>query len=201
LSIFLTSDTHFCHDKDFLYRPRGYNNIKDMNEDLVQKWNDTITNEDIVYFLGDLCLTDTTAALEYIKRLNGSAIFWIFGNHDTKNKVDLIKENCQKFIPCGTSTVIKYHKISCLLSHYPTITSNYDEKHFNQHVINFHGHTHQQSNFINVSNPFMYHVGIDSHNGYPVKIDDAIDEIRENWMQLDKMVNINNIQNSWSAAH
>ena len=27
--IYLTSDTHFCHNKDFLYEPRGFQSIGD----------------------------------------------------------------------------------------------------------------------------------------------------------------------------
>ena len=43
---------------------------------------------------------------------------------------------------------------------------------------NFYGHTHQTSNFYN-DMPYMYHVGVDSHDGYPVDIDVAIEEMHQ----------------------
>ena len=60
----------------------------------------------------------------------------------------------------------------------------YDEKHFSQHVINFHGHTHQIGHWIDKCNPFTYHVGVDSHNCTPVHIDQAIGDIRQLWTFL-----------------
>ena len=30
--IFVTSDTHFCHDNEFLWKARGFESIHDMNE-------------------------------------------------------------------------------------------------------------------------------------------------------------------------
>ena len=47
-----------------------------------------------------------------------------------------------------------------------------------KNIINLYGHTHQQTNFFN-DNPFMYHVGVDSHDCYPVSIDEIIYDIKE----------------------
>ena len=59
------------------------------------------------------------------------------------------------------------------MSHYPTFTANLEKESLKQCTINLYGHTHQQSNFYN-DIPFMYHVGVDSHNNCPVSIDEAI---------------------------
>ena len=45
-------------------------------------------------------------------------------------------------------------------------------------VHNLYGHTHQVVNFYE-GNPAMYHVGVDSHNCYPVLLDDIITEIEK----------------------
>ena len=75
--------------------------------------------------------------------------------------------------------------MSIYLSHYPTITANYDSnKHFSQNVINLHAHTHQKTNFLNPLNPFMYHVGMDSHNCTPVHIDEVMADVRQRWQDL-----------------
>lgn len=49
--IYLTSDLHFCHDKDFIYEPRGFKCVEDMNETIVKNWNGLITEDDDVYIV------------------------------------------------------------------------------------------------------------------------------------------------------
>ena len=36
MAIYLTSDWHFCHNQPFLYEPRGFKNIEEMN-DIISK--------------------------------------------------------------------------------------------------------------------------------------------------------------------
>ena len=189
--IFFTSDTHFCHNKGFLYEPRGFTNVDDMNEAIIENWNKVVKPHDIVYHLGDTMLNDNEKGIECFKRLNGE-IFIIWGNHDTENRINTLFEACRHKLMGGWyAFVIKHGKQSIYLSHYPTLTSNFDDKHFSQHVINLHGHTHQQTNWLQVDNPFMYHVGVDSHNCVPVHIDEVLTDIRNRWNGLhDQVKNI-----------
>ena len=84
--------------------------------------------------------------------------------------------------------VIKHGKQSIYLSHYPTLTANYSsDRHFSQNVINLHAHTHQKTNFLNPANPFMYHVGVDSHNCTPVHIDEVMADIRQRWNEIGQL--------------
>ena len=46
-----------------------------------------------------------------------------------------------------------------------------------QTTLNLYGHTHQVNNFYQ-GMPYMYHVGVDSHNCYPVLLDDIIEEMK-----------------------
>ena len=189
--IFFTSDTHFCHNKGFLYEPRGFTNVDDMNEAIIENWNKVVKPHDIVYHLGDTILNDNEKGIECFKRLNGR-IFLIFGNHDSEARRNALFTTCIHKMDGGWyAFVIKHGKQSIYLSHYPTLTSNFDDKHFNQHVINLHGHTHQQTNWLQVDNPFMYHVGVDSHNCTPVHIDEILTDIRNRWNGLhDQVKNI-----------
>ena len=187
--IYLTSDTHFSHKPEFLWGPRNFSSVKEMNEVIVERWNNMVKSDDIIYHLGDMALTDTVDAITYIKKLNGF-IWWIRGNHDSLSKVKEITKECKNVSlisnpEASWATMFKYNnKIMCYLSHYPTLTANYDEKHFSQHVIALHGHTHSKTNFLNPANPFMYHVGVDSHNCTPVHIDEIITEIRQRWNDI-----------------
>ena len=186
-NIWFTSDLHFCHNKEFLYVPRGFTNVQDMNEALVENWNKLVKSDDEVYNLGDFALNDIDAAIPYINRLNGT-IRWILGNHDTEKKINKIIEECPAVWGVGYADLIKYDKkFSIYMSHYPTLTANYDDKKFSQHVIALHGHTHQKGNWINPSNPFTYHVGVDSHNNAPIHIDEVISDVRQRWNELGQL--------------
>ena len=63
------------------------------------------------------------------------------------------------------------------MSHYPTMTANLEKETLKACLINLYGHTHQKSNFYN-DIPYMYHVGVDSHDCRPVLLDDAIEEMK-----------------------
>ena len=184
IDYWFTSDTHFSHDRNFVYEPRGFTSVEEMNEAIVERWNKVVKSEDIVYHLGDFALNDVDAAISYISRLNGT-IHWIRGNHDGQNKIYKIMEECPGVWEQGWADQIKIgRKYNIYLSHYPTLTANFDDKHFNQHVISLHGHTHQKTNWLQPDNPFMYHVGLDSHNCTPIHIDEIITDIRNRWAML-----------------
>lgn len=186
-NIFFTSDTHFFHEQDFLYAPRGFKSTEEMNEAIVQRWNSVVNPGDVVYHLGDVVMGHYDVGV--ISRLNGT-IFLIRGNHDTDNKLRAIYET-GKMVSTScvpTSELIKFGKLSLFICHYPVLTANFDDKHFSQHVISLHGHTHQKGNWLFADNPFIYHVGLDSHNCYPVHIDEIIADIRNRWNAMGQMV-------------
>ena len=157
-----------------------------MNEAIVERWNSVVKSGDFVYHLGDVLMSHYD--VDILKRLNGT-IFLIRGNHDTDNKLSAIAATGKlanpSFVP--TSELIKFGKLSLFVCHYPVLTANHDDKHFSRHVINLHGHTHQQRNWLFADNPFMYHVGMDSHNSTPVHIDEVLTDIRERWDQLGRL--------------
>lgn len=122
--IFFTSDLHFNHDRGFVYGPRGFKSVKEMNETLIKNWNETVTNQDVIYVLGDFFLgTDEEFIYQTIKRLNGE-IHLIYGNHDTPKKIELYKNTYGRIYCEGYATKIKYKKREFYLSHYPTLTAS-----------------------------------------------------------------------------
>jgi calcineurin-like phosphoesterase family protein len=190
-NIWFTSDLHLSHHQEFLYGPRGFKDEQEMNEAIVENWNSVVKPEDIVWNLGDMVMNDVGNALSYLKRLNGSQ-YWLLGNHDTDNKVLRITDECWNItVPIvNYANVIKAGGMTLYISHYPTLTANFDDKHFSRHVISLHGHTHQKTNWLQLDNPFLYHVGLDSHNCTPVHIDEVIADIRNRWNELGANTNI-----------
>lgn len=174
--IFLTSDLHMGHDREFVWKVRGYDSVQEMNLAQVQKWNETVEEDDDVYALGDLMLGDSNN-IEFIKQLKGK-IHIVLGNHDTANREKMYRELPNVVEVAEVGIRLKYRKYHFIMTHYPMITGNLEKESLHQMSLNLYGHTHQTSNFYN-DMPYMYHVGVDSHNGYPVDIDDIIDEMND----------------------
>ena len=145
-----------------------------MNEAYVEKWNSTVMADDDAYILGDVILGDPSN-IEYVKRLNGR-VHIILGNHDTANREKMYRELSNVVEVADVGIRLKYKKHHFVLTHYPMMTGNLEKESLKQMSLNLYGHTHQTSNFYN-DTPFMYHVGVDSHNGYPVLLDDIIEEM------------------------
>lgn len=83
-NLFVTSDLHKSHDKEFIYKPRGFNSVKDHDDWLTKSWNERVKPEDNVLFLGDFLVgagrDSYKIGKDFLFSLKG-AIFIIFGNH------------------------------------------------------------------------------------------------------------------------
>jgi calcineurin-like phosphoesterase family protein len=183
-NIWFTSDTHFGHNREFIYKPRGFDNIWEHDKTIMENWNKVVQPEDDVYHLGDIMLGDNIYGLSCLKNLKGN-IHIIKGNHDTNTRMNLYKD-CWNVVEISEGQWFKYGKYNFYLNHFPTITSNLEKSSsLKEHLINLYGHTHQQSNFYN-DIPFLYHVGLDSHNNTPVHIDTVIEDIKEKVKECQK---------------
>lgn len=127
--IYFCSDWHFNHNKEFIYKARGYNSIEQMNEAIITNYNSLVQPNDICYVLGDLCLGGADLLQKnkaLIERLNGNIIV-LLGNHDTNNRMEMYR-TCSNIIEiCGYATMLKYKKFNFFLSHYPTVCENYSD--------------------------------------------------------------------------
>lgn len=175
--MWFTSDLHFGHDKEFAYGPRGFQSVEENDKTIIERINEFVQPDDDLYILGDIMLNDNENGINNLNKLNGK-IHIILGNHDTNSRISLYSQ-LEQVVEVTYATMIKYKKGLFYLSHYPTFTANYEEEgSWHKNIINLYGHTHQQTNFFN-DNPFMYHVGVDSHDCYPVSIDEIIIDIQK----------------------
>lgn len=179
--IWLTSDWHFNHDREFIWKARGFSSVQEMNEAIIQRHNALVRPDDDVYVLGDSSLgggdTQILAANKtLIERLNGR-LHIIRGNHDTDRRV-IMYESCKNVVgPVLYADMLHYKGYHFYLSHFPTLTGNLEKESLKQCTCNLFGHTHQTTNF-HLDMPFMYHVGVDSHNCAPVLLDNIIEEMK-----------------------
>ena len=172
--IWLTSDWHFCHDRKFVYEPRGFNNIEEMNEAIVKNHNTVVAPDDDVYVLGDLMLGDNEKAKQYIEQLNGK-IHIVRGNHCTDKRWNEVYPTISNVVELvGWSTVIHYRKYHFYLSHFPTLTGNLEKESLHQMTLGLFGHTHSKDKFYE-DRPYMYNVALDANHNTPVLLDDIID--------------------------
>lgn len=173
MKIWLTSDWHIGHNKDFIFEPRGFKTVDEMNSEILKRYNEVVSPEDIVYILGDCAVGGpaTAEVIDFLNKFNGHK-YLAFGNHDSSTKLKAY-EDAGIFEDIQMGYRIKYKKMGFILTHYPTIVANGDNS---QPVYGLFGHTHQITNFYE-HNYKMYHVGVDSHDCYPILLDDIITEI------------------------
>lgn len=178
--IFVSSDYHFNHDREFIWKARGFSSIDEMNEAIIERHNSVVAPEDDIYILGDICLGGgmpgiTAKNQALIERLNGR-IHIILGNHDTPSRIEMYKM-CKNVVDVKYADMIHYRGYHFYLSHFPTLTANLEKEFLKQCTINLFGHTHSMDPFYN-DIPFMYNVAMDAHNCYPVLLDDAIEHMK-----------------------
>jgi calcineurin-like phosphoesterase family protein len=131
-SVFLTADPHFGHagvcrfTRDDGTKLRPYETPEEMDEDMVQRWNETVKPTDKVYMLGDIVIN--RKSLNILRRLNGDKVL-IKGNHD----IFKLEDYTAHF-----RDIRAYHVMNGLiLSHIPV-----HEESMGRFGCNIHGHLH-----------------------------------------------------------
>lgn len=160
--IWFSSDLHLNHDKDFVWKERGFSSVGEMNVALIDNFNECVRTQDTLYLLGDNWLNcSVEEGIALLNQIKCKDIRFIRGNHDSPNRWGVLWEVGKTL---GWAEMIKDAKKYYLLSHYPTQTTNYDDE-WATAVRNLHGHSHQKSP---LSGDFQVNVGVDAWNNRPV---------------------------------
>lgn len=101
---FFISDTHFFHKNIIQYSSRPFSSVEEMNEAMINNWNDMVKPNDEVYHLGDVSFSDYKNTKTLLRRLNGN-INIILGNHDK-----VIIKNDKDLISSKTISTIQHYK-------------------------------------------------------------------------------------------
>lgn len=132
-----TSDTHFFHKNILKFCPdtRKGEDQFEMNEILVEMWNDKVKPGDTVYHMGDVAFGQPSAAVELLYRLNGNIIL-VKGNHDHKL---LEHPKCRaRFSKVAEYTREVVNGQSIVMFHYPI--KEWDQMH--RGTWHLYGHVH-----------------------------------------------------------
>lgn len=160
---FYTSDHHFDHSNIIKFSGRPWDNINDMNEALISKWNAKVSSIDDVYILGDFCM-NKSRFIEHAGRLNGIKHF-IAGNHDPKLDANTTLKKCIFHPPIHQ---INDNGKKIILSHYPMLEWNS----YWHGAVHFHGHCHGNLGANCHRNAFD--VGVDCRDYEPKTYDEIV---------------------------
>jgi calcineurin-like phosphoesterase family protein len=144
------SDTHFHHTKVLTFTDSNGNRIRpefdtveEMDDYMIQMWNQTVHPEDYVYHLGDVFMGNEERGLRTLERLHGQKRL-VVGNHDN---IRLLSGKG----PSGNWLFKKvemwkvFSKQNIIMSHVPLHRDNlYRGDPGNmKFMVNVHGHIHQ----------------------------------------------------------
>lgn len=80
-NIFATADWHIGHKNVLEYDNRPFKDLHTMHMGLIRRFNATVSDNDVCYFLGDMGICTSELLGWVIAQLNGTKIL-ILGNHD-----------------------------------------------------------------------------------------------------------------------
>lgn len=192
MKTFFTSDTHFGHANIIRYSNRPWLEPGDLNEggdwisrdiarhrcrqmdgDLIRAWNNTVSNDDIVYHLGDFNFGSATQALDLLMTLNFKEFNFVWGNHDdAMRQAEFILEgrnddlfSSVNFIGDMPEIVVNDQKI--VLTHYAMRVWNGSHK----GVWNLYGHSH--GSLPEDPHSLSFDVGVDCTKYVPISFEEV----------------------------
>jgi len=147
---YFTSDEHYGHNNIIKYCDRPFNNIQEMNKELIERSNSIVNENDILIHAGDFTLGNKEEAYGYISKLKGRHIF-LRGSHDYWNKgLSYIWEG-------------KIEGIYVVVCHYNMRT--WPRSHYNSYQL--YGHSHGRIE----DNGKQWDIGVDNNNFYPISFE------------------------------
>lgn len=167
--VWLMSDLHLGHDRDFVWEKRGFSNVQEHNEILIENIKTCVGENDEFFILGDLTLGDLDAAAAYLRQIPGH-VHVILGNHDTERRIEFYQSLGWDV---QFATRIRWRKYHFYLSHYPTDCANDGEDKISLATLNIYGHTHQSDAWI-PARPFSYCVCPEANYNMPIEIMDVV---------------------------
>lgn len=155
--IWVTSDSHFCHRNILVYEAenRPFKDRDEMNEALIQRWNEKVRESDLVLHLGDFSFGNKNRIKDIVSRLNGR-IWLLLGNHDREQHYDWMKLGFERTIKHPFLLDGKF-----IFSHEPLETIP-DGK------VNIYGHVHG-SRYFNTIDPNRLCACVERWNCAPIE--------------------------------
>ena len=166
--IYFTSDHHFGHKNIIKFSQRPFKNVEEMDEVLIQRWNEKVGKEDEVYHLGDVGLCSSGKLRRILERLNGK-IYLIKGNHersaeDCHSRFEWIKDYYELVVEDeehdrGKQMIVLFH---------------YALREWNaSHWGTYHLYGHSHGSLSDDPNSRSFDIGVDCHDFYPLSYEEV----------------------------
>lgn len=180
---FVISDTHFGHTNSWekFKLPNGdplrpFTSTEEMDETMVERWNDVVRPQDTVYHLGDVVINKKS--LHHVKRLNGKKRL-IRGNHDIFKDADYREVGFDSLY--GVRVFVDKFILSHIPLHPDCITDRFK--------VNVHGHTHSNRVMWQKTpglgeltiDPRYYCVCVEHTNYEPLSFEEVETRIKARW--------------------
>lgn len=165
-NLWFVSDSHFSHNNILKFCKRPYDNVDDMNVDMVKKWNKKVQPDDTVYHLGDFSFKDGD---KFFHQLNGHKHL-IIGNHDGDKVRNLPWESQEIYSELEIKNPAEAgRKYTFVLFHYPIQEWNS----FYKDAIHLHGHVHGKKMLPELKK--RVDVAVDCFNFAPVSFEQILE--------------------------
>lgn len=98
--IWITSDLHFGHQRDFVWKDRGYADVPAHDNGVVEGINSKLRPNDILIMLGDWCLNTTLEQFDLLlSKINCQNIYCLWGNHNNPHEKKVYQAAMSKMFP------------------------------------------------------------------------------------------------------
>lgn len=164
--IWFISDTHFNHANILKFTDKNNNHFRgdlfksvdEMNETMINNWNEVVKPSDKIYHLGDVYFGREDDSNNILKRLNGKKRL-ILGNHDNLNRQSILFSHFQKI-------KLWWPFENMIFTHIPLAKEQMKTR--SGDAVNFHGHIHQNDS----PTKFHYNLCVEKIGYKPIHIDD-----------------------------
>lgn len=165
--VWVTSDTHFCHANIIGYTDRPFDSVEQMNEVMIDRWNEVVGKNDTLIHVGDFAMGNPALHHSIFDRLNGEK-YLIRGNHDNGRTVSLGWADVYKDFRMTTPFGDVY------FSHRPLIDEKLKTDLEADGVVLFlHGHCHSKESNAVVEN--RIDVGVDAWGFQPQRLKNLLE--------------------------
>lgn len=184
--VFFWGCTHVFHNKEFIWKARGYSSILEHAKAIKDKINLTCRREDCLILLGDGFLNSSINDVrDFLFSLN-THIYYIWGNHESSTTRFYFEElnNCgYKDIEVYPFTIknvtfwgfyktIEINKKTLILQHFPLQIFDYQK--YGSFHIHSHEHGKLKTSLPEYKDGLYLDVGVDVFPEKPVSFDDIL---------------------------
>lgn len=176
MTIWLTADTHWGHNNVRAYCHRPFDDVYEMDRELIRRWNERVEDTDTVYHLGDFTLAGIDTFQSIASALKGDLKI-IPGSHDRRWLDDFDPGDPYNITLGGFPITILPSLVSLefpngkhprvlVLCHYAMY--RWDRSHHG--ALHCFGHSHGTVRGLGRS----MDVGVDTHGFYPYSLEEVI---------------------------